>query len=139
MKAFTTLLALTLMFCIAIETRAQAPAATPSFAPGKYCCRTPETGYHGCVVFKKDGSYQATGKFHGKEGTARGTWKQVGKQIILTPRKETGALVGYLTRFSMDDESGKSLTWLPKVRQDFSRSGGAVVYPRYERIDEKGI
>ena len=136
---YTTLLAFTLIVWTPIPSRAQAPAEVPSFAPGKYCCKTPETGYLGCVVFNKNGSFEATGRFHDREGIALGTWKQVGKQIILTPRKETGALVGYLTRFSIDDESGKSLTWLPKVRQNFSRFGGAVVYPRYERIDEKRI
>jgi hypothetical protein len=115
------------------------PPEPPPFAPGKYCCKTPETGYVGCLTFKSDGSYEATGKFHDKEGTARGTWRQSGKQIILAPQKETGSLVGYFTRFSIDDDAGKSLTWLPKVRQDFSRTGGAVVYPRYEKSDEKGI
>ena len=110
---------------------------TPERTP--FCCKTPETGYAGCIVFKSDGSYEATGKFHDQGGTARGTWKRVGNQILLTPTKETGSLVGYLTRFSLDGNGGKSLTWLPKKRQDFSRIGGAVVYPRYEKSDEKGI
>jgi hypothetical protein len=136
MKALnTTLLALFLILSYAVQARAQASAQSPSFAPGKYCGKIPETGYVGCIVFKSDGSYDATGKFHDKEGTSRGTWKRIGEQIVLTPQKETGSLVGYLTRFSIND-TGKSLTWLPKTAQDFSRSGGAVVYPRYEKSDE---
>ena len=116
----------------------QPAAQLPAFA-GKYCCETPETGYQGCITFKGDGSYEAMAKFHDKEGTARGTWRRSGKQIILAPRVETGSLVGYFTRFSIDEETAKSLTWLPKVRQDFSRTGGAVVYGRYERSDKEGI
>jgi hypothetical protein len=140
MKALgATSLMIFLVLCCAVQTRAQAPTQAQTFAPGKYCCKTPETGYVGCIIFKSDGSYEATGKFHEKEGTSLGTWKRAGKQVLLTPQKETGSLVGYLTRFSIDDDTGKSLTSLPKTRQDFSRSGGAVVYPRYERSDEKGI
>jgi hypothetical protein len=120
-------------------TDAQIASQLPDFAPGKYCCKTPETGYVGCIIFKSDGSYEATAKFRDQEGTACGTWNWIGKQIVLSPQMETGSLVGYLTRFSIDDDTGKSLTWLPKSRQDFSRSGGAVVYPRYEKSDEKGI
>jgi hypothetical protein len=138
MKHLTAaLLALLLVLSSAAQT--QAPAQPPVFAPAKYCCKMPETGYVGCITFKSDGSYEATGKFHDKEGTARGTWRRSGTQIILTPQKETGSLVGYLSRFSIDDEAGKSLTWLPKARQDFSRTGGTVVYPRYEKSDERGI
>ena len=138
MKALTILMLL-LILCGTVETRAQATTKSPEFAPGKYCCKTPETGYVGCIVFQSDRTYEATGKFHDKEGTARGTWKRAGQQIVLTPQNETGSLVGYLTRFSIDDNNGKSLTWLPKTRQDFSHGGGAVVYPRYEKSDEKGI
>jgi hypothetical protein len=132
------LFALFLFLSSASRSRAQTPVQAQTFAPSKYCCKTSETGYVGCITFKSDGSYEATGKLRDKEGTAHGTWKRSGNQILLTPQKETGSLVGYLTRFSLDDD-GKSLTWLPKVRRDFSLTGGAVVYPRYEKTEEKGI
>ena len=140
-KNMKHLAAALLALLLVLPSAAQPKTApqSPPFVPGKYCCKTPETGYVGCITFKSDGSYEATAKFHDKEGTARGTWRRSGKQIILTPLKETGSLVGYLTRFSIEDEDGKSLSWLPKVQQDFSQTGGTVVYPRYERSDEKGI
>ncbi len=134
-----TAASLALLLVLSRVAEAQTFDQSPAFVPAKYCCKIPETGYIGCITFKSDGSYQATGKFHENEGTARGTWKRSGNQIVLAPQEETGPLVGYLTRFSIDDEAGKSLTGLPKVRQDFSQLGGAVVYPRYEKSDENGI
>jgi hypothetical protein len=88
------LLAFFLLLSSASWTGAQTPPQSPGFAPGKYCCNTPESGYVGCITFKSDGSYEATGKFHDKAGTARGSWKRAGNQILLTPQKETGSLVG---------------------------------------------
>jgi hypothetical protein len=131
----TTLWMLLLILCGIVLTRGLAPSEPPQFTPGKYCCKMSETGYVGCIVFKSDGSYDATAKFHDKAGTSRGTWKRVGNQIVLKPENETGSLIGYLARFSINDNTGKSLTWLPKIRQDFSRAGGALVYPRYEKSD----
>jgi hypothetical protein len=116
---------------------AQTSDANPAFVPGKYCCEMPPVG-EVCVVFKGDGSYAATGQLSHKEGTSRGTWKRHGGQIILTPKEETGCLVGYLTRFGLDEHGEESLTWLPKSPQDFARSGGAIVYPRYKKAKSKG-
>src|SRR5688572_10139535 len=114
-----TWLMLFLFVCAVGQTRGQGPTEPPGIAPGKYCCQMPEAGYVGCILFKEDGSYQATANFHNKGGASRGTWKRVGNQIVLKTQEETGSLVGYLTRFSING-TGKSLTWLPKTPQDFS-------------------
>jgi hypothetical protein len=47
-----TSLMIFLVLCCAVQTRAQAPTQAQIFAPGKYCCKTPETGYVGCIIFK---------------------------------------------------------------------------------------
>jgi hypothetical protein len=113
------------------------PSTTNLFSvPGKYCCDMPSVGAV-CVVFKADGSYEATGRLSHKDGTSQGTWKQRGTHIILTPKEETGCLVGYLTRFGVEEHGEKWLTWLPKSPQDFARSGGAIVYPRYTKSEAK--
>ena len=115
---------------------AQGSATTPVFAPGKYCCQMPSVGSV-CVVFEADGTYTAIGKLSHKDGTSRGTWKRQGDKLNLAPQEETGCLVGYLTRFSIDEHEEGTLTWLPKKPQDFAISGGALVYPRYVRAAAK--
>jgi len=101
---------------------------------GKYCCEMPSVG-NVCVVFKADGTYAATGTLSHKDGTSRGTWKRTGAKVILTPTEETGCLVGYLTRFEVAEHEEGVITWLPKTPQDFGRSGGALVYPQYKKVN----
>jgi hypothetical protein len=115
---------------------AQTSATAPVFVPAKYCCQMPGVGSV-CVVFEGDGTYTASGKLSGKNGTSRGAWKQQGDRLILTPKEASGCLVGYLTRFSIDEHQEGMLTWLPKKPQNFAHGGGAVVYPRYVRAGAK--
>lgn len=115
---------------------AQTSATAPVFVPGKYCCQMPGVGSV-CVVFEGGGTYTASGKLSHKDGASRGAWKQQGNQVILIAKEETGCLVGYLTRFSIDEHQEGILTWLPKKPQNFAHGGGAVVYPRYVRAGAK--
>jgi hypothetical protein len=113
---------------------AQTSESNPAFVPAKYCCEMPSVGQV-CVVFKADGSYAATGTLAHKNGTSRGIWMHEGTKGILTPTEESGCLVGYLTRFNIDEHVGGSLSWLPKTPQNFGRSGGALVYPQCKKVN----
>jgi hypothetical protein len=125
------------ILCCTSAAWAQTSTTNLVFVSGSYCCEMPSAGSV-CVVFKADGSYAATGRLSHNDGTSRGTWKRRASQIVLTPKEETGCLVGYLTRFGVDEHGEKWLTWLPKSPQDFARGGGAIVYPRYTKTEIKG-
>jgi hypothetical protein len=113
---------------------AEDSAVSPGFVAGKYCCEMPSVG-NVCVVFKADGTYAATGTLSRKDGSSHGTWKRTGAKLNITPKEETGCLVGYLTRFNIEADEEGVLTWLPRTPQNFGHSGGALVYPKFKKAD----